>query len=65
MKQCPCCDKNSLNDEEVNNSLSHIDNKTYVCNDCGAKESYMETAPYLTDEIDVGIYNRFKERCKK
>jgi len=64
MKQCPCCDKNSLEDDPVRNSLSHVDNVTYICNDCGQKESFINLNPQMVDKIDVDIYERFKERVK-
>lgn len=65
MKQCPCCDKNSLEDEDVMNSISHIDNRTYICNDCGKKESLLNLCPDMCDKIDLEIYIRFKERLGK
>lgn len=37
--QCPRCGKNKLESEMVKNSLSIIDNKTMICNDCGVDES--------------------------
>ena len=60
MKKCPCCDKDSLNDEQVMNALSHIDNKTYICNDCGNKESLVNLDPSSVDQVDFDIYERFK-----
>ena len=65
MKICPCCDKKSLNDDPIMNSLSHIDNKTYICNDCGQKESFITTSPHMVDEVDIEIYQRWKKRCGK
>jgi hypothetical protein len=66
MKQCPCCDKNSLNDDDVMNSVSHIgNNKTHICNDCGKKESFIHLAPDQVDDVDLAIYNRWKTRCEK
>ncbi len=66
MKKCPCCDKQSLNEDMVMNSISHIDNKTHICNDCGQKESFVHLADSnLFDEIDVEIYARFKARLGK
>jgi len=65
MKKCPCCDKNSLNDKAVMNSLSHVDNKTMICNDCGQKESFIHLEGSLVDKVDVDIYERFKTRLGK
>ena len=39
MKICPRCKKNELNKVEVRNCLSRMDNKTYICNDCGNDEA--------------------------
>ena len=64
MKKCPCCDKNSLNDEQVMNSLSHVDNKTFICNDCGAKESAIHLGGTPVDQVDIDIYERFKMRLR-
>ena len=47
------------------NSLSHIDSKTYICNDCGQKESFLHLRPEMTDEVDAQIYMRFKKRLGK
>lgn len=41
MKKCPKCKKKTLNDEEVMNCLSKEDGKTYICQECGEKESRM------------------------
>ena len=65
MKKCPCCDKDCLNDDPVNNSLSHVDNKTYICNDCGQKESAIHLGGIPVDQIDIEIYERFKKRAGK
>ncbi len=39
MKVCPRCNKKTLNNIKVRNSLSRIDNKTYICNNCGDEEA--------------------------
>lgn len=65
LKKCPCCDKESMNDEQVMNSLSHVDDKTYICNDCGNKESLLNLSPSNCDKIDLDIYIRFKQRLGK
>jgi len=41
MKVCPRCKRNCLEDQKVLNSLSHIDNKTYICSVCGQMEGYI------------------------
>jgi len=42
MKKCPKCKKMTLEDEQVMNCLSKEDNKTYICQGCGEKESEMK-----------------------
>lgn len=36
--KCPRCKENELDKEEVRNCLSRMDNKTYICSDCGTDE---------------------------
>jgi uncharacterized protein with PIN domain len=42
VKICPSCNLRPLDTNEVMNSLSRKDNKTYICNSCGQKEAYLE-----------------------
>lgn len=65
MKKCPCCDKMKMNDEDVMNSLSHVDNTTYICNDCGQAESLIFLDAKQCSKQDADNYYRFKKRCKK
>jgi len=65
MKKCPCCDKMSMQDDEILNSLSHIDNKTYICNICGQNESFIGINPSMVEPIDIDIHERFKKRLEK
>lgn len=39
MKKCPACEKEILNENEVENSLSRFSN-IYICSDCGVRESF-------------------------
>ena len=39
---CPKCKENEIHADEVMNSLSRKDNKTYICNSCGVQESMEE-----------------------
>jgi hypothetical protein len=39
MKKCPKCKINELHKEEVMNSLSRRDNKTYICSTCANIEA--------------------------
>lgn len=52
MKECPRCHKMTMKDEDVLNSLSRRDNKTYICNDCGKAESYIDFGIDDPDEIE-------------
>jgi len=63
MKVCPRCKKLKLEDDDVLNSLSHRDGKTYICNDCGVEESFIDLGMVLPTEIE----NRFvaKLSCSK
>lgn len=38
MKECPKCKRQTLDDDEVLNNLSIVDNSTYICPECADKE---------------------------
>ena len=38
-KICPRCGINALKPVEVHNALSRVDNKTFICSDCGMQEA--------------------------
>jgi len=42
MKQCPRCHLMTMADEDVFNVVSHRDNKTYICSQCGNDESLID-----------------------
>ena len=46
---CPRCKVNRLHAEQVINSLSRRDNKTYICNDCGDEEALIVLGMEQTD----------------
>jgi predicted RNA-binding Zn-ribbon protein involved in translation (DUF1610 family) len=46
-KPCPRCKKNKCFEQDVYNSLSRHDNKTYICNDCGMNEAFDNMNPLL------------------
>ena len=65
MKECPRCHRETMEDEEVLNSLSRRDNKTYICNDCGKEESLIDAGWRDPDERElefVKTHNRFSGR---
>lgn len=41
MKTCPRCKRNCLEDQDVMNAISHLDNKTHICSVCGQMEGYI------------------------
>jgi len=50
MKHCPRCHKLTLRDDNDLNSISHHSDKTYICNDCGDDESFIEAGLLLPDK---------------
>jgi len=63
MKICPRCHKQSLNDEEVMNSISHIGNKVMICNDCGKQQGLVGMG-YCNDIVEIEMEKRFKKELK-
>ena len=64
MKICPRCLRKCLEEEVVLNALSHIDNKTYICAECG-KQSGLCDMGYQNDPVEIEMHDRFKKRLKK
>lgn len=52
MKKCPRCHRNTLYEEGAFNSLSRRDNKTYICNDCGKNEAYIDNGRMRPGRIE-------------
>lgn len=52
MKKCPRCKKNKMHDEQALNSLSRRDNKTYICNDCGNDEAFIDAGMMEPDKLE-------------
>lgn len=40
--KCPLCSKEELYIKKVRNSLSRVDNQTYICNKCGGLEVLLQ-----------------------
>lgn len=38
LKECPRCHRNCLDEDRAMNAISHIDNKTQICSECGKFE---------------------------
>lgn len=65
MKECPKCKNLTMHDEEVLNSLSRRDNKTYICNDCGNEEALIDLGEMEPDENDREFVKTHKPSPKK
>ncbi len=52
MKTCPRCHQKTLEDDEQLNSLSHRDNKTYICNPCGDEESLIDLGELVPGDAE-------------
>jgi len=63
MKECPRCKRNCLYEEDVMNSISHLDNKTMICSECGKHEGLVGMG-YETDEVEIAITTRFRNELK-
>jgi len=60
MKTCPRCHKESLNDEDVMNSICHIGHNVYICNDCG-KQHGLVGMNYCNDIVEIEMEKRFRK----
>lgn len=63
MKECPRCERNCLNEDNALNSLSHIDNKTYICSKCGTHSGLCDMN-YETDKVEILMHERFKAKLE-
>lgn len=52
---CPRCEDNFLHENEVHNSLSRRDNKTYICNYCGEEEAYIDAGLMPMNELEFNF----------
>jgi len=50
MKKCPRCGNRSMHDEKAMNSLSRRDGRTYICNNCGNEEAFIDQGWREPDE---------------
>lgn len=62
MKKCPRCKKMKLDDEQVMNSLSRRDRKTYICNDCGSEESMIDVKLQLPGKTEKDFVKFLKRK---
>lgn len=50
--KCPRCLTSELHPDKVMNSLSRLDNETYICNDCGTEEAFLDAGMvFLTNDV--------------
>ena len=52
MKECPRCHAMTMMEEDIMNSLSRRDNKTYICNDCGEDESFIDAGVMTPGKVE-------------
>lgn len=61
MKRCPRCRRIKLDEEQVMNSLSHRDRKTYICNTCGEEEAMIDMGLRLPNKIEKDFIKSLKK----
>ena len=59
MKVCPRCKRNSLNDDEAMNAVSHIGDKIYICSECGKQQGLVGMG-ICNDIVEIEMEERFK-----
>lgn len=64
LDKCPRCKRNCLYKENSLNALSHIDNKTYICSECGLQSGLCDMG-VQTDIVEIEMHARFKKELKK
>lgn len=52
MKTCPRCHKETLEDEQILNSLSRRGD-VYICNTCGDEEALIDSGQMSPTETDI------------
>lgn len=64
MKQCPRCERMCLEVDNVLNSLSHIDNSTYICSKCGLESGKCDMF-VQSDEVEIKMHERFRRKLEQ
>lgn len=59
-EKCPRCHRNCLSTDNALNSLSHLDNKTYICAICGLQSGLCDMS-YQDDPVEIEMHQRFKK----
>jgi hypothetical protein len=62
--QCPRCKEWKLHEDQVLNSLSRRDGKTYICNSCGNEEAFIDLGYFEPTENEIEFI-KTRERSKK
>lgn len=61
MKECPRCHKMTIEDEDILNSLSRRDNETYICNDCGNDEGFIDSGDMEIDQRERDFVDKVRK----
>lgn len=61
MKKCPRCGKLKMRDEQVWNSLSRRDNKTYICSSCGTEEAMIDSGYILVTNNETEFIKKLNK----
>ena len=64
MKICPRCHRETLHDEDVMNSISHIGDNVKICSECGKQQGLVGMG-YSTDIVEIEMEKRFTIELKK
>ena len=60
---CPRCHRRCLFPDKAMNALSHIDNKTYICSECGTQSGLCDM-DIQADLVEINMHDRFKKELK-
>lgn len=60
MKICPRCHRQSLHEENIMNSISHIGNNIPIYSECG-KQQRLVGIGYCSDPVEIKMEKRFNE----
>lgn len=65
MKTCPRCGEETLDEDDVYNSLSRRDNKTYICATCGVEESMIDLGEQERDWREMEFLAKIERERKE
>lgn len=61
LKECPRCERNCLDDEDVFNSISHVGDDVKICSKCGLQQGNVGLNATL-DLVEIEIEKRFRKK---